>query len=71
VRLALTGLDFIGLLVLLRAASFHYLDDILGRGPPALNWGSIQKKAGIVLVAGAAVAYVRGRDEARRFGRFE
>jgi hypothetical protein len=66
VRLALTGLCFIGLFILLRAASFHHLDGILGRGPPAFNWGSIQEMAGILLVAGSAALYVREGRERRR-----
>ncbi|WP_422061273.1 hypothetical protein [Sphingopyxis sp.] len=59
VRLALMGLGFIGLFVLLRAASFHHFDDLLGRGAPSFNWGSIQEMAGIIIVAGAAALYTR------------
>ena len=59
VRLAFAGLVFIGLFVLLRAASFHHLDQILGRGVPAFNWGSLQEMAGILVVAGAAALYAR------------
>lgn len=59
VRLALIGLVFIGLFVLLRAASFHHLNDILGRGPPDFNLGSVQEMAGIVVVAAAAWLYGR------------
>lgn len=61
VRLALVGLVFIGLFVLLRAASFHHLDDLLGRGWAPFNWGSLQEMAGILVVAGAALFYVRKR----------
>jgi len=61
VRIALVGLVFIGLFVLLRAASFHHLDDILGRGFPVFNWGSIQEMAGILIVAAAALLYSRKR----------
>jgi hypothetical protein len=59
VRLGLAGLVFIGLFVLLRAASFHHLDVILGRGAPAFNWGSLQEMAGILVVAAAAALYTR------------
>ncbi len=59
VRLAIAGLAFIGLFVLLRAASFHHLDDLLGRGMAAFNWGSFQEVAGIVIVAAAAALYTR------------
>lgn len=61
VRLALAGLGFIALFVVLRAASFHHLDDFLGRGAPAFNWGSLQEMAGILIVATAAALYVRRR----------
>jgi len=61
VRLALAGLVFIGLFVLLRAASFHHLDEILGRGAPEFNWGSLQEMAGILIVAAAAAFYTHKR----------
>ena len=61
VQLALVGLVFIGLFVLLRAASFHHLDELLGRGMPEFNWGSIQEMAGILIVAAAAALYARKR----------
>jgi hypothetical protein len=61
VRLALVGLVFIGLFVLLRAASFHHVDEILGRGLPEFNWGSIQEMSGILIVAAAAALYARKR----------
>ena len=59
VRLAIAGLAFIGLFVLLRAASFHHLDDLLGRGLAAFNWGSFQEVAGIAIVGAAALLYTR------------
>lgn len=59
VRLALAGLVFIGLFVLLRAASFHHLEELLGRGATEFNWGTLQKMAGILIVAAAAVLYAR------------
>ena len=59
VRLALAGLLFIGLFVLLRAASFHHLNEILGRGAPEFNWGTIQEMAGILIVTVAAELYTR------------
>lgn len=61
VRLALVGLIFIGLFVLLRAASFHHLDEFLGRGAPVFNLGSLQEMAGILIVAAAAALYTRKR----------
>jgi len=65
VRLALVGLVFLGLFVLVRAASFHHLDELLGRGSPDFNWGSIQEMAGIVIVAAAALLYSRKRRKSR------
>ena len=57
VRLALGGFVFIGLFILLRAASFHHLDEILGRGVADFPLGAIQEMAGILLVAAAALLY--------------
>jgi len=59
VRLALGGLVFIGLFILLRAASFHHLDEILGSGVTDFPLGSIQEMAGILLVGAAALLYTR------------
>jgi hypothetical protein len=59
VRTALAGLIFIGLFVLLRAASFHHLDDFLGSDAAVFSWGSIQELAGIIIVAAAAAYYAR------------
>lgn len=70
VRLALAGLIFIGLFVLLRAASFHHFDDLLSGGLPVFNWGSLQELAGIAIVAIAAWRYGRRpRVRRRRRGR--
>ncbi len=59
VRLALAGLGFLGLFILMRAASFHHLDELLGRGSRLFPWGSIQEMAGIVIIAAAAALYSR------------
>jgi hypothetical protein len=64
VRLALGGLVFIALFILLRAASFHHLDDILGRGATEFPLGSIQEMAGILLIAAASLLYTRKRPGA-------
>lgn len=67
IRCALVGLVFIGLFVLIRAASFHHADDILGSGWQVLTWGSIQELLGIAIVAVAAYFYTRsGPDRAKR-----
>jgi hypothetical protein len=59
VRLALAGLFFIGLFVLIRAASFHHADEVLGRGPAVFNWGSLQELMGIIVIGAAAALYTR------------
>lgn len=57
VRWALLGLVFIGVFILFRAASFHHVDALLGRGPSAFNWGSVQEMLGILIVGLAAYRY--------------
>ena len=59
VRAALGGLIFIGTFILLRAASFHHLDEFFDRGAPAFNYGSLQETAGVLMIAGAAIFYLR------------
>lgn len=61
VRLALVGLASIGVFILLRAASFHHLDDFLGSGNPTFPWGSVQEMAGILLIGIGAVHYTGKR----------
>lgn len=56
-RWALLGLVFIGAFVLVRAASFHHVDALLGMGPAEFNWGSLQELAGIAIVGLAAARY--------------
>lgn len=65
VKWALLGLVFIGAFVMLRAASFHHVDRLLGMGPDAFNFGSIQEMAGILIIGLAAWAYA-ARSPARR-----
>ena len=57
VRIALLGLVFIGVFVLIRAASFHHVSDLLGMGPDALTIGSMQELLGIAIVGLAAYRY--------------
>ena len=66
-RMALSGLAFIGLFVLFRAASFHHFDEFLGRGNPAFNWGATQEMLGILIVTSSAAYYasVNGRKKNR------
>lgn len=59
VRLALSGLIFIGAFVVIRASSFHRIDHWLGTGPLELRWIWILELGGIAIVAVAAAAYPR------------
>lgn len=59
VRMALVGLGIIGFFVLLRAASFHHLDDLFGGGAPRFSWESVQEMVGVIIVAFAAAIYAR------------
>lgn len=63
VRLALVGLAFIGLFALLRAASFHHLDDFLGGRTFRFDWSSVPEMVGIAVVAYAAAIYPRVLDK--------
>lgn len=65
VRVALIGLGFIGLFVIMRAASFHHLDELLGRKAPLFNWGSVQELLGVAIVGMAALAYPSRRRSKR------
>lgn len=60
VRVALVGLILITLFILLRAASFHHLDELLGKKTLLFEYGFLQEAAGIVIVAGAAYFYKGG-----------
>ncbi len=62
VHMALSGLVFIGLFVLLRASSFHHLDELIGRETADVNWGSMPEVTGIAIIAWAASLYPRRRD---------
>ncbi|GGJ41907.1 hypothetical protein CDQ92_07925 [Sphingopyxis bauzanensis] len=62
VRLAVVGFAFIGLFALLRAASFHHLDDFLGGRTFRIDWSSVPEMVGIGIVASAAAIYPRTPD---------
>ncbi|WP_228242925.1 hypothetical protein [Porphyrobacter sp. GA68] len=59
IRLAIGGLAFIAVFVLVRAASFHHTDEWLGRDLSLIDYGTAQEVTGIALVAFAAVLYRR------------
>lgn len=63
VRLAVVGFAFIGLFALLRAASFHHLDDFLGGRTFRFDWSSVPEMVGIGVVAYAAAIYPRVLDK--------
>lgn len=66
VRFALVGLVFIGSFVLIRAASFHRVDRMLGMGPNDFDFGWMQKMAGIIVVGLAAHFYAATGTRKRR-----
>jgi hypothetical protein len=59
VRQALAGLEYIGLLALIRAASFNHIDELMGGGPAEFTWGSMHELVGILIVASGATLYSR------------
>ncbi|NTZ43090.1 hypothetical protein G7A66_08300 [Altererythrobacter sp. SALINAS58] len=65
VRMAVCGLCFIALFVLLRAASFHHLDEFFGGGAPDFSWRSLQEVAGILIVIAASASYTGVRSSRR------
>lgn len=62
IRVALAGLVLVGLAVLLRAAAFNHLSDVLGGGPAAMDIGAFRELPGIVVIALAAWRYRRAAD---------
>jgi predicted outer membrane lipoprotein len=59
VKCAVAGLILICAFALLRAASFHHVNAMLGSGAHPPNWGWAQELTGIFLVGCAAVFYKR------------
>ncbi|MEM1108002.1 MAG: hypothetical protein AAGH99_04845 [Planctomycetota bacterium] len=59
--LGLLGMVWLGTFVVVRAASFHHFDGLLGERVAGLKWNWIAELGGIVLVA--AGAWWAGRDE--------
>jgi len=57
VKLALLGIAFICLFVLVRAASFHHIDYWLGTHVASMRWNWIIELSGIATVAIAAARY--------------
>lgn len=61
-QLALLGLGFLGVFIVLRASSFHHVHDLLFRTVPGINANVVLEWTGIALTAaGAALVLVRGR----------
>ena len=65
IRFALIGFGSLGLFIVFRAASFHHLDEMLGRGAQVFNYGSIQEMLGIAVIGTAAALY-GGKRRGRR-----
>ena len=61
VRLAQVGLTFIVAFGLIRAASFHHVDQVFGGTISGFTLSSLQEIAGILIIAAAALSYSRGR----------
>lgn len=61
-RIALLGFGFIAVFILLRAASFHHVDKVLGSDSGSFNWGSVQEMIGILVIAVGAAIYVREKQ---------
>jgi len=59
IRWAMLGFTSIGAFIVVRAASFHHIDDLLGSGWQAFNFGSIQEMAGIIIIGASALGYAR------------
>ena len=57
IRIAILGLGFNALFIVFRAASFHRIDDFMGAGWPAFDYGSIREVGGILIIALAALLY--------------
>ncbi len=60
-KLAMVGLCFIGVFVLIRASSFHHVDVFLGRRFLAAKWNWILEIGGISIVTVAACARLLSR----------
>lgn len=59
IRWAMLGFASIGAFIVVRAASFHHIDDLLGSGWQAFNLGSIQEMAGIAIIGVSALVSAR------------
>ena len=59
IRLALFGFVLIALFILLRAASFHHTDQLMRGGLAFFNVGTLLEMSGIVVVAIAALLFLR------------
>jgi hypothetical protein len=59
VKVALLGFSFLGAFVVLRAASFHHVDQFLGEKILGWRWNWILELSGIGVIAIACLAYLR------------
>jgi len=65
IRIAALGINLVICFVVIRAASFHKVDDLIGRSLLGLNWNVILELPGILLVAVCAMRYSHRQTRAR------
>lgn len=61
VRVAAIGLCFLVTFIVVRAASFHHVDQFLGEELNGLRWNGILELGGILIISTAAWQYQRKR----------
>lgn len=61
-KVALLGFIFLGIFVLVRAASFHNVDEFLGEEFLGWRWNWILELTGIFTIAGTCIYYVQNRS---------
>lgn len=66
VRVAAIGLCFLCAFVVVRAASFHHVDNFLGEKISGLRWNGILELGGILIITAAAWQYQRKRSYRKR-----
>jgi hypothetical protein len=72
VKVAALGFCLVLAFVLIRAASFHHIDLLLGRDVMGIRWNALLELPGIVVIAACAGRYSsRIRSKGRRAGKSE
>lgn len=65
VKLGAVGLCFVFAFVLIRAASFHHVDALIGRGFGGITWNALLELLGILMVGLSAASYAVKQDGRR------